>query len=86
MAAERLLQHREPAGLRREPSTVRMLAPSACTASVRQARAGAPSICDRAGAAHAVLAADMRAGQAELWRRKSVSSMRGSASPSTRGR
>ena len=45
---------------------MRMSQPSTCTASVRQARAGTPSICDRAGAADAVLAADMGAGGAEL--------------------
>ena len=44
------------------PSTVRICLPSACTANIRQERTGSPSTMHRAGAADAVLAADMRAG------------------------
>ena len=64
------------------PSTVRSRtrrpAPRASgTSGPRRRRA------DGAGAADAVLAADVRAGQPELWRRKSESSRRGSTSPRT---
>ena len=59
------------------PSTVRESPPSAWTASIRQERT-ARRRADRAGAADAVLAADMGAGEPEPWRRKSESSRRGS--------
>ena len=65
------------------PSTVRIVAPSACTASVRQARAGAPSI-SMVQAPHTPCSQPTWVPVApSSWRRKSVSSMRGSASPST---
>ena len=51
---------------RRRPSTVVSSCPSAWTASIRQERTLRPSSEDRAGAADAVLAAEVRAGQAEL--------------------
>ncbi len=47
-------------------SMVRTSLPSACTAKVRQERADLPSMMHGAGAANAVLAADMGAGEAEL--------------------
>ena len=64
---ERLLQRMElgPAP-GASPSTVVSSRPSACTASIRQERTGSPSKQDRAGAAHAVLAADVGAGQAQV--------------------
>ena len=65
IVAERLLQRIELVGARREPSTVVISWPSACTASIRQERAGQAVEQDRAGAADAVLAAEMRAGEAE---------------------
>ena len=51
---------------RASPSTVVIAWPSACTANIRQERTGAPSTDHRAGAAHAVLAADMRAGEQQV--------------------
>ena len=47
------------------PSTVSIVRPSACTASSRQERTATPSRRHRAGAADAVLAADVRARQPE---------------------
>ena len=41
-------------------------APSHCTASIRQPRTISPFDAHRAGAAHAVLAADMAAGEREI--------------------
>ena len=83
MAAERMLQHREPARFGREAFDGAMRRASACTASIRQARAGAPSI-------WIVQAPQTPCSQPTCvpvapssWRRKSVSSMRGSASAST---
>ena len=84
MAPERLLQHRQAARRRREAfdgADVRAVR----LHRERQAGARRHAVdLDRAGAADAVLAADMGAGAPSSWRRKSVSSMRGSASPSTR--
>ncbi len=48
------------------PSMVSTRQPFACTASIRQPRTISPSTRTRAGAAHAVLAAGVRAGQAEF--------------------
>ena len=45
------------------PSTVVTSVPSACTANIRHERTASPSTQHRAGAAHAVLAAEVRAGQ-----------------------
>ncbi len=41
---------------------MRIFLPSACTANIRQERTGSPSTMHSAGAADAMLAADMRAG------------------------
>ena len=58
-------------------------APSACTASVRQARAGAPSIWTVQAPHTPCSQPTCVPVRPSLWRRKSVSSMRGSASPSS---
>ena len=74
-------ESRPGAGAR--PSTVRMVAPSACTASVRQARAGTPSI-STVQAPHTPCSQPTWVPVIpSVWRRKSVSNMRGSASAST---
>ena len=68
-ALQRVAGNRTPPAGRRSrpcrttPSMVSTRAPSHCTASIRQPRTIAPSTRTRAGAAHAVLAADMAAGQ-----------------------
>ena len=63
----RLLQRdADASAARASPSTVASSWPLACTASIRQERTGAAIEQDRAGAAHAVLAADMGAGQPQF--------------------
>ena len=64
LLVERLLEQVQLAAVRR-PSTVSSERPCACAASIRQPH-GLPVDLDRARAAHAVLAADVRAGQAGL--------------------
>ena len=64
--AERLLQRVSRSRPAARPSTVASSRPFACTANIRQERIGDAVDEDGAGAAHAVLAADVRAGEAEL--------------------
>ena len=66
LVPESLLQRLQRRRPRASPSTVCTLAPSACTASIRQLRARRAVDQHRARAAHAVLAADVGAGEAEL--------------------
>ena len=49
------------------PSTVTIPLPSACTANIRHERSAPVHYHDRACATHAMLAAEMRAGQAALF-------------------
>ena len=66
LRAERPLERRRSRRVSATPSIVSTRQPSAWAASIRQPRTGVPSTPHRARAAHAVLAADVRAGEPEL--------------------